>query len=57
MSQKVVYPSECINDWEKNNETSLIEKEDFYSHLNVEDIPGADYAREKRVCKDFEMKI
>ena len=57
MSQKVVYPYECMDDWEKINETSLIEKEDFYSHLNVEDIPVSDYTREKRVCKDFEMKI
>ena len=26
----------CMNDWEKFNETSLPEKEDFYSHLNME---------------------
>ena len=37
---------------EKFNETSLPEKEDFYSHLNMEDITGADYAHAKRVCKD-----
>ena len=39
-----------------NIETSLPEKEDFYSHLNMEDITGADYAYAKRVCKDFEIK-
>ena len=35
---KSVYPYEYMNDWEKFNETSLLEKEDFYSHLNMEDI-------------------
>ena len=32
-----------INDWEKFNETLLLEKEDFYSHLNIEDITDANY--------------
>ena len=31
-------------------------KENFYSHLNTQDITDADYAHPKRVCKDFEMK-
>ena len=33
-----------------------LEKEDFYSHLNMEDITDADYAHTKRVYKDFEIK-
>ena len=45
-----------MDDWEKSNETSLPEKEDFYSYLNIEDITYADYWHSKRVCKDFEMK-
>ena len=45
--QKVVYLYEDMNDWEKLNETSLPEKEDFYSHLNMEDITNADYAHPK----------
>ena len=45
-----------MDDWEKFNEAPLREKEDFYSHLNVEDITDADYARAIRVCKDFEIK-
>ena len=45
-----------MDDCEKFNETSLPEKEDFYSHLNLEDITYADYAHTKRVCKDFEIK-
>ena len=45
-----------MNDWEKFNEMSLPEKEDFYSHLNMEDITDAYNAHTKRVCKDFEIK-
>ena len=40
---------------EKFNETSLPEKEDFYSHLNMDYITDADYTHRKRVCKDFEI--
>ena len=54
--QKGVYPNKYMDDWEKFKETSLPEKEDFYSHLNVEGITDADYAHAKRVCKDFEIK-
>ena len=45
-----------MDDWEKFTETSLLEKEDFYSHLNIEDISDADYAHAKRVCKKSEIK-
>ena len=45
-----------MNGLEKFNGASLPEKEDFYSHLNMEDITDADYADAKRVCKDFEIK-
>ena len=45
-----------MDDWVKINETSLPEKEDFYRHLNIEDVIDADYARTKRFCKDFEGK-
>ena len=54
--KKGVYPYECTDDWQKFNETSLTEKEDFYSYLNMEDITDLDYADTKRVCKDFEIK-
>ena len=36
--QKGVYPYQHTDDREKFNETSLREKEDFYSHLNMEGI-------------------
>ena len=54
--RKCGYPYEYMDDWEKFNETKLPEKEDFYSHLNMEDITDADYAHAKRVCKDFGRK-
>ena len=55
MLQKGVYPYEYMDNWEKFNETSLSEKDDFYNHLDMEDT-DADYAHAKRVCKDFEIK-
>ena len=30
-----------MDDWEKFNETTLPEKEEFYSNLNMEDITAA----------------
>ena len=45
-----------MDDWDKFNEASLSEIEDFYSHLNMEDIADADDLHAKRVCKDFEIK-
>ena len=54
--QKGVYTYEYIDDWEKLDETSLPEKEDFYSHLNMKDVTDPDYANAKRVCKAFEIK-
>ena len=43
MLRKGVYLHEYMDDWEKFNETSIPEKEDFYSHLNMEYITDADY--------------
>ena len=54
--RKGVYSNKYMDDWEKFNETLLIEKEDIYSHLNMEDITDADYKHGQRVCKDFEIK-
>ena len=55
MLGKGVSPYEYMNDWKKFNETWLPEKEDFFSHLNMENITDADYTHVKRVCKDFEI--
>ena len=57
MFQNGVYPCEYMDDWEKFNETSLPEKEDFYSHLSMKNITDADYANRKRVYKDIEIRI
>ena len=51
----------CLSLWiygwlGKFKETTLPEKENFYSHSNMEDITNADYIHIKRVCKDFEIK-
>ena len=54
--RKGVYPDEYMNDWEKFNETTLSEKEKFYSNLNMEDITDTGCMNAKRVCKDFEIK-
>ena len=53
---KGVYHCEYVDDWEKFNETSLPEKDDFYSHVNIEDITHAGYPRAKIICKDFKIK-
>ena len=37
----------------KFNETSLPEKEKFYSNLNMEDITDSDDNYAKRTCKGF----
>ena len=45
-----------MDGWKKFSEKSLPKIENFYSHLNMEDITDADYAPTKRVCKDFKIK-
>ena len=45
-----------MDDWRKFNNTSLPKKEDFCSHLNIEDITDEDYAQAQWLCKDFEIK-
>ena len=54
--RKSAYPNEYMDDWEKFNETTLPEKDEFYSKLNIKGITDADYIHAKRVCKDFEIK-
>ena len=54
--RKGVYRYENMDNWKQFNETSLREKEDFYSHLNMENITDAEYALTKRVCNKFEIK-
>ena len=37
-----------MDNWEKFNATTLAEKEEFYSNLNMENITDADYKHWKR---------
>ena len=53
--QKGVYPYEYMDNLEKFNESLLPQKEDFHGHLNIEDIPDANYAHAKGVYQDFEI--
>ena len=46
-----------MNDWENFNETSLPEKEDFWSQLNMKYLTDEDCAHTKIVCKGFKIKI
>ena len=46
--RKDIYPYEYMDDWEKFNKSSLPQKEEFYSNLNIEDITDANYMHAKR---------
>ena len=41
-----------MDDWEKLHETSLLQKEEFYSSLNIGNITNSVYNHVKRICKD-----
>ena len=45
-----------MDEWEKFTETSLPEKEEFYSNLNMAEITDKDSVHAKRVSRDFEIK-
>ena len=38
-----------MNDWKKLNTTSLLEKEGFYNHLDMEHFTEADYTYVEKV--------
>ena len=42
--------------WERFDKTSLTDKEDFYSSLNMEDITDVDHRHAKRVFKSLNHK-
>ena len=54
--RKGVYPHEYMNDWEKFNETTLPEKEKFYSNLSMEDITEPDYKHKKIIFRIVKIK-
>ena len=51
--RKGVYPYEYMHSWERFNETSLPDKEAFYSNLNMENITDVDYRHRKRAFKNL----
>ena len=56
MLRKGVYPYEYMNNWERFNETSLPNKEYFYSNLIMENIDDIDYRHGNNVFKIFGLK-
>ena len=54
--RKGVYPYECMDNWGRFDETSLSDKESFYSSLNMENIDDIDYRHGNNVFKKFKLK-
>ena len=54
--RKGVYPYEYLDNWERFNETSLPNKESFYSNLNMENFDDIDYRHGNNVFKIFKLK-
>ena len=53
--RKGVYSYEYTDSWNRFNETSLPDKKDFYSRLDMENITGIDYRHAMKVFKEFKM--
>ena len=54
--RKGIYPYDYMNSWKRFDETSLPDKEAFYSRLNTEGVTSVDYRHAKRVFKNFNNK-
>ena len=54
--RKGVYPYEYMDNWERFDETSLPDKESFYSSLNMENIDDIDYRHGNNVFKKSKLK-
>ena len=54
--RKGVYPYEYMDNWERFNETSLPNKESFYSNVNMENIDDIYYRHGNNVFKRFKLK-
>ena len=53
--RKGVYPYEYVDGWDKFNETSIPNKESFYSYLTMENITETDYIHANNVFKTFKL--
>ena len=49
--RKGYYPYKYMVHWENINKTTFLEKGEFHSNLNIEDITDTNYMLTKRVCK------
>ena len=54
--RKGVYSYEYMDNWEKFDETSLPNKDSFYSSLNMENIDDIDYRHGNNVFKRIKLK-
>ena len=54
--RKIVYPYECMDNWERFDEELLPNKEGFYSSLKMEDITDVAYRHAEKVFKNFNNK-
>ena len=53
--RKGVYPYDYMDSWDKFNETSIPNKESFYSSLTMENITETDYIHANNVIKTFKL--
>ena len=53
--RKGVYPYECMDSWEKFDETTLPPKKDFFREINLEGTSDEDYAHPQKVWEVFEI--
>ena len=53
--RKGVYPYDYMDGWDKFNETSIPNKESFYSNLTMENITETDYIHANNVFKTFKL--
>ena len=54
--KKGIYPYEYMDSWKRSNKILLLNKKDFYSDLNMEDITYANYMHANKVWKTFKTK-
>ena len=54
--RKCVYPYKYMDSWKRFDERSLLDKEAFYSSLNMEDLTDVDHRHAKRVLKNLNNK-
>ena len=47
---KGVYPYEYMDSWERFDDASLRNKDDFYSNLNIKYITDVNYCHAKKEC-------